>query len=466
MASQDEEDAIFQHLRESGYSENEAAMAAAEAVGASNAGIPGSDLQMRPGETAVKALVPMLGAGLGGVGARVVAGKLIPEAAQAVGPLISGAGQFLGTFAGNKAIGMPTGQAVQNASMAGGAGTAIEGLGNIMTRAGGWVGSVPRATVNETLSSPARAWELARPFAQQAPDAEFNLAKDMRARLQTKEPPPGVASLGKKTTARVRAEGALRRFDNANPAKPTAAEAAIGEPASSTGAIDTGQIRSRILGMIKPNSLEEGQQTVNDYLRRKASALPDKMSAADLDTFILEHKKPIQQTFGQEQVSLPQGVKRNIVGAAIATRNQAVPEARADFAKASAQLGSMRAMANKLLTRTGEVRPTAESTFKNILKNQQTREMFSTYEKQTGNDGVLLDADNLAMKRQWSREDFGHAGYLWYLAERVFGRPAGKVAAILAQPAGHTAAATTAFMAAMQPTQMERNIEQAKRPNP
>lgn len=215
------------------------------------------------------------------------------------------------------------------------------------------------------------------------------------------------------------------------------------------GVIDTAPIKQKLLSMVDNDSLETGVQSVNAYLIDKANSLPDTMSAAELDKFIRHHSNPISTSYGAEQVPLPTRVKQGFLRTARAVRNATLPEAKPDFAKASNQLNIMRRTAKQFLEKTGEVKAGAVEKFKGILNDQWLRKILTQYEDRTGNH-ILEEADDLAFKRDWTKEDRGHAGRLWWIAERFLAKPAARFTATVARPAGHTAAAIAAFERSME----------------
>jgi len=520
---QDQEDAVFQHLRESGYSEEEAAMAAAEAMGTANLGVPGGEMQDQPGPYEVKQLIPLAGAGLGGFGARALASKVLPAAAARYlpGPAVSALGQFAGAFAGNRAIGMPTGRAAESAGYAGLIGGGAESLFNVLGRGTGAMAGISKETINETLRrNPVAAAKLA--LGAPARDAELSAAGDLRSAFYPAQPKPGDVNLKYMTPAKNRALAKMRAFDNRAAAVPSAASASAhplsiegfsepkiaalppyeqNYPATLEGierqrrgaimnAMQSGQklplevfkghpdllhqqeavistepIRQKILGMVKSGSLEPSQQAVNGMLVDKAKNLPSGMTAKELDQFITEHNKPLQKMYGTDQDAALAQARKGIIGTARQVRAKAIPEAQSDYAQAAKQLQAMRDARKIALDRNGAVKPAAIGKIKGILNDQFTRDAMQKYADVT-NKNFLPAWDELAMKREWTNSDRGAAGRLIYMAEKYLARPAAKFFTVGSQPAGATAAATSAFMQAMQSTQMERDIEQAKRPNP
>jgi hypothetical protein len=447
----------------------------------------------------VKALVPMLGATTGGFLGREVGGAaaeaIIPKLPQylkwlrpfveALGqPVGAGVGEGAGSGVGSLATGATPSQALMNAIYTSGTGTALEGGLRLGARGLAPVVGVSPEAAAETFGRrplipqrlggrPPAAVMLGRPDASEALALGQDLASQLRPAPGVSR--PGAVNLTETLPARQAARNKLRQFDAANPVvtqiggvlkrsegvplrpgsdypEPTPQETRL------SGGIDSGPLKDKLLSMVKPGSLEEGQQRINDYLRSKAASLPGRMSAQELDDFILEHRKPISGTYGQQPLNLPTQVKQRMLATAKQMRDLAVPEAVSDFATASRQRQAMKDVAARFLTKTGQIRPGGVAAIKGILSDPATEDLVKRLEAASPQyAGSLEEMRDLATRSEWTKAIEFRGWHFFTGLLKGAARLGAKGALLGAAPAGQVGAAAAAFTNAMNQPIQERS---------
>lgn len=424
----------------------------------------------------------MIGTLAGGIPGRLVGEALAGAAAPAMEGLpwglrflpplvrhglpVAGAatGEGVGGGLGMVATGVPPEEAAKAAFTTAMMGGGTEFVGRIGSRGLATAGGISPEATQEAMGRP--FWKSGEVmYGRPAGRAELELGDRLAGQLR---PPPdtspiGAVNLTETTPARYGAETKMRRFDRASPVKvtpppkvptpvideygPGAGYAPAPGQATVSGGIDTYPIRQKILNMVKPASLEENQQRLNDYLIHKANSMPERMSAGDLDEFIREHRQPAAGQIGAEKVSPPAQVRLGIVAAAKEARDAALPQARHDFAQASRQLKAMRAVTSRTMTKTGDISDAGVARLRNILADPITDRLLARYEQQTGNVGVRQEARDLAARREWTRPIQGKGWAMVMDALRHLIRPFAKAGIVGSPIAGQAVAAGTAYSA-------------------
>lgn len=379
---------------------------------------------------AVKAMVPMLGAGLGGVGARALGQAVIPRAMAYVGPLVAGAGEAAGAFGGNLAIGQKPKDAAVNALIAGGIGAGTELGAQEVGRGFSRAGRVTPRTMNETLGQ--GGFQRARTTLagvgenELIGEARTAASKATKARIETS---PG----------RVAAKAKISAFDTANPDSP----------------IDFAPIKNKILSMVDKRATSTGRIAVNNQLESIAERIPERGSMDDLDFFIREHTEPVKGQVKNLEASLPANVQKSIVSFSRGYRNQLLPEAKADFASASRYLKSTKMLRSMLVDKEGNLKRGVENVWRQIPRNKVILEAFQNFDQVHGTNFADRALD-LARRANWSPGDAASAlgmvdasvGWLGR-AVNTGTRGIGKAFITGAIPAGRSAAGLAAFHQAM-----------------
>lgn len=316
------------------------------------------------------------------------------------------------------------------AGLVSGAAVAGEAIPTAIGYAGARMSGVPSKTIRETLAlSPGK--RVSSMYGRPAPEAEM-LQADAAAAAAKR-------ALGTKTVGRQAVEQKIADFDIA-------------------GVVDTKPVKSYLLSKIRPEPWRsEGQKTANSILERTMRDLPDNMRMEDFDAWITEHTKPISGKIGAIDQQLPTSVRKDIVRYARRYRDQAMPQAKADYQQASSDLNSFKKFRKQVAEVQGDPKIGVEAIWRRIPRNQSLLRIFKRFDEAATRNGIdshfADDALQLSRKRDWTSDDIFHAYLILRGAQRFIIRPLiAKPALAAAHPTGLAAGgAMAAFESAMDP---------------
>lgn len=486
-------------LAKAGYDENERLSVLLQLQEAQVPGVPGF---MQPFESpatkggrelqgVAQAIVPASTAALGGSLTRYGLSKMAPKLLQYAGPELSAIGEGTGAFLGGLATGQTPQQAGEGALLSGVAGGLTERGVQETGRAFARAGKVTPRTMRETLQQGGFK-RLGTTMSGIGEEAYINEAEALRQMAQK--------ARVDKSPGRLAAQRQMREFDAANtqtvtergPLTPEgqslvkaqrqagllADEAEnLGHPDAAkmraysdllqsesptytsvnrrVGGIDFSPVKQRILRLVDNRATDPGRIRVNQQLRDLADRLPDRGTMADLDFHIREHTEPIKGQVQNLEASLPTGIQQKVVAGMRQYRNQLLPEAKQNFARASNYLKATKRIRAMLVDKNGDLRTQAEGIWRQIPRNKVILRSFEEYDRVHGTQ-IAPKALELARKANWTPGDGATALGMIDASVGWFGRAAattsrgiGKGLVSAAIPAGRSAAAAAAFYNAM-----------------
>lgn len=429
---------------------------------------PGEDLAYHSGPTAIKTLVPMLGAGVGGSLGRAALGRVLGR------PIAAALGEWTGGSGAMVATGTPPGRAIKAGLLPALIGGGVEGGMNVGSRVLGQASGVPEEAVEGALSrGPIGAGRVTR-FGhilrgQMAPakGAEDALAGNILNRATTERagtfvPQPAILPPMIRTPV-----NRLRQAFGAEPLEPpaeplgSAMDRAMEAVRSVPGEIDTAPIRAKIgslmrkplkpvtrgaLGRMEAAKLATPQEeAANAALQDAAGRLPAKFQSLEaMEDYLQRIREPISGTFGEQTPRLTIQDAKAIQASVRELRDQILggPESEGAqaFAQASDRQKALTAVEKMLRDRGGALRETAG---RKIARAGAGKGEESLRRIDALDPDLARQVEELALQRQWTGPR--QALSLGRLAMR----PGSKTFAVLSRPAGQVAAAATMYRQAL-----------------
>lgn len=396
-----------------------------------------------PKDAAVTALT-VGGAAAGGPIANVALRATLPKlAARVPGPIVSAAGQAIGSLPGYKASGMSWLDAIKSALETGMVGGSVEAGGNLAARAGANIANIDKSAVDEALKpiNPVTSakltrfpkWLIGGPPENQADTLAGQLAANLKSEKAGNIPMVGME----------KAQLAMK---------------------AASGEIDAAPIKAKLQSMkrqpIGGKMPTAGEEIANEGIDDAIERLPDKFNNADqLHEYLQRIRQPIADTLGRPVKSLVANDAKELQAFIADYRDQKIGlEGAKGFAEAHQRMNDIEKVLPSLVDEKGNLRPTAE----NMMKRTGNAEIMRRL--QAADPSTAEAVKRLAIQNQWSKKTTNGVGWFFY---KKLARPVAKFSAVTARPAGIVSAATNAFLTAMQqPTDMEKQMEMLKRPNP
>lgn len=362
----------------------------------------------------------------GGMAGRAFLGPLLTR------PVGAAVGEALGSGGGTLLGGGSPRDAAVNAAFGGGAGLVGEAIPNMLARGTARLAHVPKPAVEPVMAAgPVKGAQLTR-FPQWAvgappPEAEHGIASGLADSLQ----------------------GELAGRPGS---KPLAGMREATEALQRPGEVDSAPIRSKLESMLRqpiggkmPTQGEEiANEAINDLLDNR---LPEKFdSVAQMHEWLQRIRQPIEQNLGRPVTSLTGNDLKELQSFVRQYRDTLLggPESPGakGFAAATKRMDDIEKVLPMLVDKEGNLTPTAEKVVTRTGNAETMKRLRAV-------DPATADAiERLATQRAWSNDT--RIGVGRWMLERLLARPVAKTAAFVTRPTGHAAAATGAFLSAMQ----------------
>lgn len=305
----------------------------------------------------------------------------------------------------------------------------------------GAAGGIPKPAINKVNEAAPFGGRKAYQMIREAPpEAEMQIAEAAQQSVKSARSP-----------SYQRAKAYVRRYD------------------ATQDEIDTTPIYERIVSRFRSpignaKAVTTDEAAANKALDDLADTLPDKMSMAELESYVRRIRSSISGHYGQPGGNLKTQDLKDISAFARQYRDELLTGASGkygpkQFAQSSTEMDAIKNFRRTILDNKGNLRSGVENIIRRLPRNRVLMKVFERYDAATGED-IAVQARELGLKRQWTPTDLKDAGSmleaLMGRLNRLTGPPARAVAkgiTVGVPPRGYPsrgAAATAAFMQAME----------------
>src|SRR5207245_2163301 len=130
---------------------------------------------------------------------------------------------------------------------------------------------------------------------------------------------------------------------------------------------------------------------------------PDKITHQQLDSFIRETRKPVEQTYGKVEQKVPAAIQKSIAAKVSDYRDSILPGVGSAQAAASEYRAGTKMLRKMMLDANGNVKPGAVGIWRQAMDNDIIRRRLIEFDRVTGDRyDVLSKGMELARRNAWT----------------------------------------------------------------